>query len=67
MLLDIKTKYAQGQNISGLLDGYEKCNQMIDKITDIIERKIRIRNDLKIWKRKKFIIWIPENNEKKNV
>jgi hypothetical protein len=46
--------------------GYEKCNQMIDKITDIIERKIRIRNDLKIWKRKKFIIWIPENNEKKN-
>jgi len=26
MLLDIKTKYAQGQNISGLLDGYEKCN-----------------------------------------
>ena len=46
--------------------GYDKDVQSEDKIIEIIERQIRIRNDLRIWESKKFIIWIPENNEKKN-
>lgn len=45
--------------------GYDKNDQPIDKITKIIDRQIRLRIDKDIWKRKKFIIWIPETNEKK--
>lgn len=46
--------------------GYDKDSDSIEKITNIINRQISSRIDENIWFRKKFIIWIPENNSKKD-
>ena len=45
--------------------GYDKNAKSINKIINIIDKQIRLRIDNDIWKRRKFIIWIPETNEEK--